>query len=154
MLLLAVALSLGALTLLHHLDVPLGKPGKFVYLYSRFGAARLLVALDAVLIALIAGAGIWLATSDERRRRIGGLVLIAGALIGLAKELKCLGSCDSSCFAGGVVPPTCVELDTAQRRSQRLLELRKRIFKSIMLHEVGHNVGLRHNFEASYDALN
>ena len=23
-----------------------------------------------------------------------------------------------------------------------------------MLHEVGHNVGLRHNFEASYDALN
>ena len=32
--------------------------------------------------------------------------------------------------------------------------LRERIFRGVMLHEVGHTVGLRHNFGASADALN
>jgi hypothetical protein len=32
--------------------------------------------------------------------------------------------------------------------------LRKDIYVAVTLHEVGHNVGLRHNFRASYDALN
>lgn len=52
------------------------------------------------------------------------------ALVGLARELK--------------------DMPRAQRRQ----ELVKRIFKAVSLHELGHNVGLRHNFEASYDALN
>lgn len=37
---------------------------------------------------------------------------------------------------------------------QVLLELRSRIFKSAAEHEIGHTLGLRHNFEASSDALN
>ncbi len=52
------------------------------------------------------------------------------ALVGLAKELK-----DKS-------------------PEERYQILRSRIFKAVALHEIGHNIGLRHNFEASYDALN
>ncbi len=37
---------------------------------------------------------------------------------------------------------------------ERYQELRRRIFVSTALHEVGHTLGLRHNFEASTDALN
>jgi hypothetical protein len=33
-------------------------------------------------------------------------------------------------------------------------QLRKDIFLAVTLHEVGHNMGLRHNFRASWDALN
>ncbi|MCS6913412.1 MAG: hypothetical protein RMK29_02360 [Myxococcales bacterium] len=33
-------------------------------------------------------------------------------------------------------------------------DLRKRIFLGVTLHEMGHNVGLRHNFRSSYDAMN
>ncbi len=33
-------------------------------------------------------------------------------------------------------------------------QLRKDIFLAVTLHEVGHNMGLRHNFRASFDALN
>jgi hypothetical protein len=33
-------------------------------------------------------------------------------------------------------------------------ELYKRIFYGVAIHETGHTVGLRHNFEASTDALN
>lgn len=33
-------------------------------------------------------------------------------------------------------------------------ELRAEVFRATALHEVGHTVGLRHNFQASYDSLN
>ena len=33
-------------------------------------------------------------------------------------------------------------------------DLRQRIFLAVTLHEVGHNMGLRHNFRGSYDAMN
>ncbi len=34
------------------------------------------------------------------------------------------------------------------------LQLKKDIFVGVTLHEMGHNMGLRHNFRASYDAMN
>lgn len=39
-------------------------------------------------------------------------------------------------------------------REQRRDIIRSRIFAAVALHEIGHNIGLRHNFAASYDALN
>lgn len=33
-------------------------------------------------------------------------------------------------------------------------QLRREIYRAVMLHEIGHTVGLRHNFKSSYDALN
>lgn len=39
-------------------------------------------------------------------------------------------------------------------RDEFVLDLYKAIYLGVALHEVGHNLGLRHNFEASTDALN
>lgn len=41
-----------------------------------------------------------------------------------------------------------------EMREQVLVELWQLIYKGVQLHEFGHNLGLRHNFEASTDALN
>jgi hypothetical protein len=51
-------------------------------------------------------------------------------LVGLAKELKDLP------------------------RNERRGKIRERVFTAVALHEIGHNIGLRHNFQGSYDALN
>ena len=32
--------------------------------------------------------------------------------------------------------------------------LRKAVYRAVMLHEIGHTVGLTHNFSASFDAIN
>jgi len=53
-----------------------------------------------------------------------------GALVGLSKRLKDLS------------------------HDERRLEIKKALFRAVTLHELGHNVGLRHNFQGSFDALN
>ncbi len=39
-------------------------------------------------------------------------------------------------------------------RDERITIIANRLIKHVILHEVGHNVGLAHNFEGSYDATN
>ncbi len=39
-------------------------------------------------------------------------------------------------------------------RAKRYAHIADRLVKHVMLHELGHNLGLAHNFEGSYDALN
>lgn len=39
-------------------------------------------------------------------------------------------------------------------RDQRYQIVAEKLIKHVMLHELGHNVGMAHNFEGSYDALN
>ncbi len=65
------------------------------------------------------------------------------AILGVAKEL-------AAKFPGADAPTT--EIEKARRDAW--MELRKRILRGVALHEVGHTVGLRHNFEGSSDALN
>ncbi len=89
-----------------------------------------------------------------QERTMCPLAELDDALVGLAKELKCLGSCADECFDGGAAPASCVELSADDRRHARRQAIRAYYFEAVALHEVGHNVGLRHNFEGSYDALN
>lgn len=58
------------------------------------------------------------------------------ALVGLAKEM-------AARYA-----------DRPDAQDEMYQELRGRIFQGVMEHEVGHTLGLRHNFAGSYDALN
>ena len=58
------------------------------------------------------------------------------SLIGLAKEM-------AARYA-----------DRPDAQDEMYQELRGRIFQGVMEHEVGHTIGLRHNFSGSYDAMN
>ena len=58
-------------------------------------------------------------------------------------------------FADDAILGTALELDKmGLSPDQMFTELRKRIFRGLTDHEVGHTMGLRHNFAASTDALN
>jgi uncharacterized protein DUF4953 len=58
-------------------------------------------------------------------------------------------------FADDAILGTALELDKLKLTPDEMFkELRARIFRGLADHEVGHTVGLRHNFAASSDALN
>ena len=58
-------------------------------------------------------------------------------------------------FADDAILGTALELDKLKLTpDQMFTELRSRIFRGLADHEVGHTMGLRHNFAASTDALN
>lgn len=81
---LAAAIPLFALILLWIWGVPLGKPDKFVYLYSPLVGVRLMMVVVAAPIAAAAGAGVWLLGDRHAGRRRMGLAVSGIAAIGIA----------------------------------------------------------------------
>jgi hypothetical protein len=87
---LAVCLPLGALALLRWFGVPLGCPGRFVYLYSPIAAYRLQAVPTTLVIAAVLAAGVGLlarAGVGRQTPRTGpgyGLGLVASGLAALA----------------------------------------------------------------------
>ena len=79
---LLVLAALGPLTVLvvlEQLAVPLGCPGRFVYLYSPFGALRLVAALPALALGVLLALAV-LRTAGTQRAGVGlALAAIAGA---------------------------------------------------------------------------
>lgn len=68
--------------------------------------------------------------------------LVDDSVVGLAKEM-------AKKYASKGSP---AEVETDQKKMWQ--ELREHILRGVLEHEVGHTVGLRHNFEGSSDALN
>ncbi|MFQ5807052.1 MAG: hypothetical protein ACE5I3_11450 [Phycisphaerae bacterium] len=87
---LAVLLPLLAAILLFKLNVPLGKPGKFVYLYSPIVSQRLAALPSALLLAALLGGGVWLAFSGRKWRCRAGFFLVT---------LGCMGGAGWAFFA-------------------------------------------------------
>ena len=86
----------------------------------------------------------WLSsqTREERRARFQKLAGRGG----------CVYMAD---FADDAILGTALELDKMGLSQDAMFkELRARIFRGLADHELGHTVGLRHNFAASSDALN
>jgi hypothetical protein len=86
----------------------------------------------------------WLSsqTREERRARFQTLAGKGG----------CVYMAD---FADDAILGTALELDKlGLSQDEMFKELRARIFRGLADHEVGHTVGLRHNFSSSSDALN
>ena len=81
----ATLLPLIALLFLYAFKVPLGCPGRFVYLYSPVVGGRLAAVPFALILAAALGAGIWLmAASTTPRRWIGrGLVVLNAIALGV-----------------------------------------------------------------------
>jgi hypothetical protein len=87
-------------------------------------------------------------------------------LRGRAAELVCGLCCADSDRVDGICPdPMSACRDDVRAQSMRWADdprcdqrirtrARELLFQHIALHELGHNLGLRHNFKGSYDALN
>lgn len=65
----------------------------------------------------------------------------------------------SFCYFGSQVEPAVADLaaqiaDDGLNREEIVQKIRAEIYRGVMAHEVGHTLGLRHNFEGSADAVN
>ncbi|MSP91787.1 MAG: hypothetical protein EXR79_08305 [Myxococcales bacterium] len=98
------------------------------------------------------------AIDEKRRLQLLGIHSITPAefedasLLGLAKRMRCQpGQTPTDKYAGSdtkVFDKACYKGDALRTA------LSVALFRGVMEHEVGHTVGLRHNFEASMDLLN
>lgn len=135
------------------------------------GAARLaklrgtpleamMVTPDMVAAATGPSGGSWDSLSEPERMRISPLrtEVVEKAIRQRKEKLAAVGA-DFADFADeGIAQraialardPATMSMDPETIRQK----IRRDVFKAVTLHEVGHNVGLRHNFRASYDALN
>ena len=84
LLLVSAVVPLSAVILLDCLKIPLGCPGRLVYLYSPIVDWRLAALPSAVLLAGALGFGVRLAAADAPQRRHAGLLLVALGTIALA----------------------------------------------------------------------
>ncbi len=82
-LLIAAVLPLAATAALRQARVPLGCPGRFVYLYSPVPAYRLAALPALVVLAGVAAGGTWLAGSERAAMRRSGLALVAAGVVGV-----------------------------------------------------------------------
>lgn len=116
------------------------------------------------MLASVTGNGLatkWSALTEAEKTRVSPLR--ASQLDRLVEERKkrlmALGV-DFADFADEMVAQRAVKLaqqagGTSKLDPEKLwADIRKDIFSGLSLHEMGHNVGLRHNFRASYDSLN
>ncbi len=80
LLVLGAALPCLVLAALRATDVPLGKPGKFTYLYSPLLTERVQALLGGVAASAVCVAGVWHLGADvDRQRRLGGWLTGGGA---------------------------------------------------------------------------
>lgn len=72
------------------------------------------------------------------------------------KKLDFLGR-QNFCFTAEMVEPAIADLAVdlvGKSREEVVHAIRAGVFRGVMAHEVGHTLGLRHNFEGSADAMN
>lgn len=69
---------------LDYLNIPLGCPGRLVYLYSPVVGERAAMLPFAILLAGALGVGVWLAAASEKRHRQAGLLIVALGAAALA----------------------------------------------------------------------
>ncbi len=75
--------------LLLRTHVPLGCPGRFVYLYSPVVSWRLAAVPVAIVLAVIPALGVWLSAATDRRRQRTGLGLVVLGATALAAWSYC-----------------------------------------------------------------
>ena len=114
---------------------------------------------DALLAAYMPGWRPGIELTDEDRERYSPASLF-GSRAKDRREERIRRFTHEHCawmteFADPSIIGLAMEYDAAGRSREEIYrDLREKIFVGVMLHEVGHTLGLRHNFSGSSDALN